>query len=457
MTENVFLLLDQARSICGMLLAIMLFCYRAFPKRMHFYRRLGLGVALCILQAALWIPLYHLLVKDYDRYLFLGFLFVAASGVLTLGVTMFCYEMNLQQALFRGLCGKATEVMTNVVLRYLLIYMLLPGTDTGHPFFYGVLVVSVYFLLYGASYMLVARQMQQGAGSAFSERNGRMLGMFLFSYLGYWLLTAMIQMLLEQVIQPFSEEARYAKIYHTLEYSCIGVLLLISAMVLLITCYVYRTGILEQERRMIQQIERERASQYTFSRENIDLLNRKYHDLKHQLQAMEYMERGECRKLLKETSDEIALYDAKIQTGNEVLDTILTEKSILCISRGIKISYNVNARHLDKIKVTDLYILMGNALDNAIECVSELENQDRRTISVTVKNQGSMIYIATENYFEREIQIKEGFPVTHKKDKENHGFGMKSMEHIAKTYHGSIRITAENQIFRLQILMMPEG
>jgi signal transduction histidine kinase len=51
--------------------------------------------------------------------------------------------------------------------------------------------------------------------------------------------------------------------------------------------------------------------------------------------------------------------------------------------------------------------------------------------------------------------MKNGYPITNKKDKENHGFGVRSMEHIAKTYGGSMRITTNHQIFRLQLLLAP--
>jgi hypothetical protein len=283
------------------------------------------------------------------------------------------------------------------------------------------------------------------------------INILLFTYVGYWMLTAMTQAMFENVLLPFAEDETYGSNYRMIQYFCIGILLLISGMILVIMKYIYQIGILEQEQRLQRQLEQERASQYAFSKENADMINRKYHDLKHQLLALEQASEGERQEMLRQTRENVAFYDAHIETGNEALDTILTEKSMVCANRGIKISYNVSAENLDQIRLLDLYTLLGNALDNAIECVSALRDEDKRTISVTVSNRGSMIYLATENYYEGTLQMKNGYPVTNKKDKENHGFGVQSMEHIARTYGGSMRITTDNQIFRLQLLLVQQN
>ena len=101
----------------------------------------------------------------------------------------------------------------------------------------------------------------------------------------------------------------------------------------------------------------------------------------------------------------------------------------------------------------DLYTMLGNAIDNAIESVDHFTNEDKKVISLSVKEQGKMIYISVENYYEGTIKFHRGYPITHKKDKQNHGFGLKSIHMIAKRYGGDIRVSTQNQIFLLQIII----
>ena len=75
--------------------------------------------------------------------------------------------------------------------------------------------------------------------------------------------------------------------------------------------------------------------QYKQSRESIELINVKYHDLKHQINYLKQADRSlEGNEILTQIEDEIHLYETQNKTGNQVVDTILTSKSILCDKKG---------------------------------------------------------------------------------------------------------------------------
>lgn len=71
---------------------------------------------------------------------------------------------------------------------------------------------------------------------------------------------------------------------------------------------------------------------------NIDLINRRVHDLKHQMQAIISNENVK-KEVVNEMTSAIKIYDSSIKTGNKVLDTIMTEKSLECSQKNIKITY----------------------------------------------------------------------------------------------------------------------
>ncbi|MBQ8093394.1 MAG: sensor histidine kinase, partial [Clostridia bacterium] len=203
----------------------------------------------------------------------------------------------------------------------------------------------------------------------------------------------------------------------------------------------------------ITQLVRDRQTQYEFSKENIDKINRKCHDLKHQLKALEYLSDQERMKQIRETQHAIDFYDAVVHTGNEALDVLLTEKSVYCMNRAIRLSCTVTSSRLQVIELVDLYTLLGNAIDNAIESVDRLDENEKKVISLNVSDLGQMLHIQIENYYAGTLELADGLPVTTKEDRDNHGYGVKSIRSIISKYGGDMQISLEGQVFSLQILI----
>lgn len=82
----------------------------------------------------------------------------------------------------------------------------------------------------------------------------------------------------------------------------------------------------------------------------MDLINQKCHDLKRQIRALKLVQGEERDRLFKETEEAVQFYDAHVKTGNDVLDTILTEKSFVCTRQSIRFSCNIHAEHMDIIE-----------------------------------------------------------------------------------------------------------
>lgn len=198
--------------------------------------------------------------------------------------------------------------------------------------------------------------------------------------------------------------------------------------------------------------------QYELSRENIDLINRKCHDLKHQIAAIRSLPSESQRdRVIREIEESVMIYDSVAKTGNDVLDTILTERSLYCEREGIVWTCMADGKSLGFVDSIDLYTMLGNALDNAIEAVNHLTDPEQRVISLNIVNRGRMVVIRMENYYRHEIQMQEGMPITSKEDTDYHGIGLHSIQYTAQKYNGSVSVKAENRIFQLCILLpIPE-
>ena len=99
----------------------------------------------------------------------------------------------------------------------------------------------------------------------------------------------------------------------------------------------------------------------------------------------------------------------------------------------------------------DIYSFFGNALDNAVNSVSELP-EEKRSVSITQARRGGLVSIRMENYYAGEIRFEDGLPVT-SGDRRYHGFGMKSIRMVAESYGCDVRAETADDVFRLTLLV----
>lgn len=200
----------------------------------------------------------------------------------------------------------------------------------------------------------------------------------------------------------------------------------------------------------IKSIWAERNKQYEMSKKNIEIINIKCHDLKHQIHKIGKKESIDQNEM-KQIEEAVSFYDMNAKTGNEALDVILTEKALLCEKNHIELTMIVDGESISFISPRDIYSLFGNALDNAIEALEHVE-EGKRNISLYVKKKMNFISIHIENYFVKDVQIKNNTLITSKEDSSLHGFGFLSMQEITNRYNGTMTYKADNHLFSLDFL-----
>lgn len=194
--------------------------------------------------------------------------------------------------------------------------------------------------------------------------------------------------------------------------------------------------------------------QYRQSRENIEAINRKYHDLKHQIGIIRLEPSAEKREeYLNQLEFGMEGIGPMQKTGNDVLDTILFSKQLYCAKHKINMTAVADGASLEFIDVMDICSIFGNAMDNAIESVLKLPDKEKRLIRVAVYTQNNFLMIRVENYFEGSLEIEDGEYKTTKKNKDCHGYGIKSIRYTAEKYGGSVSIEAKENWFYLRVLI----
>ena len=192
---------------------------------------------------------------------------------------------------------------------------------------------------------------------------------------------------------------------------------------------------------------------YEMSHDGILALQTKCHDLKHQIAAVR-SEAGKASfdRYLIELEDTIDEYSTVVESGNQTVDVVLTEKNILCKSAGVKFTYMIDGSLFSFLSDREIYSLFGNALDNALEAASGVADESNRMISLKSNVRGDLIVLQIENTYEGEIDLQDGLPRTTKQER-GHGFGLRSIQRIAQRWGGDMSVRAENGIFKLSVFM----
>ncbi len=144
-------------------------------------------------------------------------------------------------------------------------------------------------------------------------------------------------------------------------------------------------------------------------------------------------------------------------TENIVLDTVLSAKIQEASRQQINIIPAVALYGTLAIKTVDLALLLGNALDNAIEATVKVSEPERKKIWLTMKLQENILHIVIKNPVKENVPIHNQSIPTSKQNNELHGLGITNMKTIVDKYRGTFAIRCSEQQFILNIVLENEA
>lgn len=424
------------------LVAEFLFTFRLKKRKYFVWRAIGCAAVLFVVAA--FFP------EVSSNALYSSFLFLSLFA-LTVPALLICCDESWQNVVF---CATAAYTLQHFSyeLANLMLSFIVAGKspilgmyDTGAVDFWAfdkwsVLLIFIYLLCYFVSYTLIylcfGRKIKKG-----SEMKIKSLSLLFLIGAGL-----LVDIVLNSIL-IYSEMDFLTSVVNYVTNLLCCILLIYGQFELLLTKE------LKDELQTVQQLWNQNKEQYDALKENMDLINMKCHDMRHQIREI-----GKSKSINAETIAEmentISLYDSVVKTGNDVLDTILTEKSLLCYHKKITFTCVADGGKLDFMSAPDLYSLFGNALDNAIEAVTRIDDVNERIIGLKIHAVGQLVTINIRNYFRGKIDYDEdGLPKTTKEDKNFHGYGLKSMRYVADKYDGNVAVQVEDGVFNLNILV----
>lgn len=191
--------------------------------------------------------------------------------------------------------------------------------------------------------------------------------------------------------------------------------------------------------------------------ENREVLSEVIHDFKNHLNCIYNLYKYEKKNDLGNYIENlISITDPEkvIDTGNPVIDAVLSEKLDMADKMGIKFRHELNLPSNVEIEYTDLCIVLGNSLDNAIEACKRInDNMLNKEIRLSMNHRDSYMIIVITNTCDQ-LPIKgEKFYRSSKPSPELHGIGLQSIERTVKKYNGNMVVKCERNIFELEIVM----
>ena len=245
----------------------------------------------------------------------------------------------------------------------------------------------------------------------------------------------------------------FAKGYQS--YIVIMILLQIySVSLLYVQTELFKKSAMKKEMEAVQTLLYKRKEQYDLARQNIQLINRRCHDLKllvDQLQRMNV--NAETTALLAKVQEAAVIYDSVVKTGNDVLDTVITDKSLICQERGIHINCVADGQSLSFMEAVDIYSIFNSILDAAISMTSRVKEKERRTIDVMVYKKQSFLVINVMHAAFSAIRFQDGLPVPKDPEDMYMNYNLKAVREVLRRYDGIFNCEVKTVIFACRIVI----
>lgn len=198
-----------------------------------------------------------------------------------------------------------------------------------------------------------------------------------------------------------------------------------------------------------------KEKEYIYKRISVDEKERKMrHDVRNNLDIVYgYLRDKKYEKaedLVKDLLGVVEERDALIHTGNVSIDSVIDDKLSLAKERNIIYEENAKNMYYGDIEINELALLIGLALDNAIEACEKVE--ENRYIYFEARNKKDYLVIHITNSIIP--HTKPRFYKTSKLvDKMNHSFGVEEIKDIVKRYDGDIQYDTKEDRVILRIIL----
>lgn len=434
--------LDPVLSVIEIVIAILLFCIR-LPRRDRFEWRLAAVVAVSAVAASACIYVGYFSNPAIARhYAFEAQVLVWTSVLLfaTLAV-MACYEVSLWTALFCCSAGYTVQNMASALAATLRIVVFGPNRASSDPVAVVVSHALMCVIVFTIAYRRFIRPIEQNNLTIVENR--------------VMLLVLVLVILVDIVFDLVNKSILRFGVPTDLILLLRLVHLALCSFTLVMQFEMLYAKRLKNDVLAFEQIRAEDERQFRLARESIEAVNDRVSQIREQVGRLERSGAAVDRSAIERIERSVGVYDSVVRTGNDVIDVILAEKSLVCDREGITLTCIADGAALSFMPPADLYSLLGNAIENAIDAVRTIDDPERRAVGLVIRKTGmiGVVAVTVENYYAGKLEFVDGLPKTTKGDELVHGFGMRSMRALVESYGGTLTAHARGDVFQLNALI----
>lgn len=232
---------------------------------------------------------------------------------------------------------------------------------------------------------------------------------------------------------------------------------------ILVVIFITRTMNYIKSETEFEMVSREYENQSEYYRQLQNLiseLKRQRHDFNNHINCMVGLlaieSYDELHQYLCSLANRVDTINAIVDCGSPVLTALISDKYE--IAKKSDINFNLSICILEDIQVNpiDLSIIIGNALDNAIEACQKM-NHRVKEIEFKLETKSNYVLIEIVNTYVKALNNNCSTFLTSKVDAENHGFGLKNIKFTVERYGGVMTISEKNECFILGVSILNES
>ncbi|MDD6302053.1 MAG: GHKL domain-containing protein [Bacillales bacterium] len=421
-------------------LCVFLFTFHLKKKSLYIFRFLGSILFILFAQSVIFYLLYKLESPDHPLFNnIISCFFFLITVILLCCSLLFCYKISFTEAIFFTVAAYSLEHLSNG-LKVIIFYFLKIGNIT-FPLIVQNFVFNigfkgiVCFLIY---FFLIRKYLSKYSVDEIIDIKV--------------LIISIINLMICLVLSVFKGYGAGQEINSFTNEIICSIYAIFGCFLCLYLQFAYFIEIkLKNDAHMLDVLFKEQNKANQLSKENMELINIKFHDIKKQLRRLEEQDDDEMKKeTVSKIKESLVVYDSFVRTGNGAIDSVLMSSYLTSLNKKIDFTYFIDGEVLNMFESTDIVSLFDNLLDNAFEAI-EKEEEGNRIIHLQVRKEKMMVYIHIRNFCRKKPKFYHGLPVT-ARDPRFHGYGMKSIIRIVNKYDGNIKCSWKDDTFTLDIL-----
>lgn len=202
---------------------------------------------------------------------------------------------------------------------------------------------------------------------------------------------------------------------------------------------------------LVSQINMEYENQLKIMYQSQNRIRFLKHDMRNHIYKMQSLlsenKLKELEEYFNETQEYIKVQNQYVSSGNSDIDSLLNYKLYQAENIGTKFTTEIKLPEQININSFDINIVVGNLLDNAIEALNKTED---KKLDIIIKYHKGIINIKIRNTFDG--VVLNNF-LTRKGNKQNHGFGILSIQNILNKYNGFLKTQYDERYFEASVIM----